>query len=121
MNDIEVQNKIRTLVQQLLSNTRCGKIAWTDTGDEDAFRANMQGGMVRVQKQIYPDEENHELVGYSLTLLDRKGREVEEYYPEPSAKRELAELWNLARRTSRGTVDVLDKLLKETASEERLQ
>jgi hypothetical protein len=120
MHDKEVQNKIRQLVQQLVSGTEKGKITWTDTGDEDAFRAHLQGGMVRVQKRLCLDEEGHESMIYSLTLLDRNGRELEEYYPELFASgRDLADLWNLARRSSRGTVDVLDNLLKETALEER--
>jgi hypothetical protein len=120
MHENEVRNKFRKLVQQLISSTEGGKIVWTDTADEDAFRANMQGGMVRVQKRMRFDEEGHEAVDYSLTLLDRKGRELEDYYPEPlSPEYDLANLWNLARRSSRGGVDILDKLLEETASEER--
>lgn len=125
MHDQDVQEKVRTLVQQLFSNTLYGKVAWTDTADADAFRATMQGGMVRVQKQTHLDEEGHEEISYSLTLLDRKGRELEEYYPwqgveeDRVEKDNLAALWNLARRSSRATVDILDRLLKETASEER--
>ena len=60
MHENEVRNKFRKLVQQLISNTENGKIVWHDTADEDAFRANMQGGMVRVQKRFRFDEEGHE-------------------------------------------------------------
>ncbi|HEY7429035.1 MAG TPA: hypothetical protein VH682_32690 [Gemmataceae bacterium] len=123
MHDQEVQDKFRRLVLQLASRTENGKIAWTDTGDADAFRAHMQGGMVRVQKRLRFDEEGHEAADYFLTLLDRNGRELEDYYPESLSMgydfTNLANLWNLARRSSRGSVDVLDELLKETALEER--
>ncbi|HWG45008.1 MAG TPA: hypothetical protein VN688_19720 [Gemmataceae bacterium] len=119
MHENEVRNKFRKLVQQLISNTENGKIVWHDTADEDAFRANMQGGMVRVQKRFRFDEEGHEVIDYSLTLLDRKGRELEDYSPESLApENDLADLWNWARRSSRGSVDVLDNLLKETALED---
>lgn len=117
MHDNEVRNKFHKLVQQLISSTENGRIVWTDTADEDAFRANMQGGMVRVQKRTRLDEGGHEEIGCSLTLLDLNGRELEEYYPAPIVEeRELTDLWNRARRSSRGTVNVLDRLLKETAS-----
>src|SRR5690349_6992721 len=117
MHENEVRNKFRKLVQQLISGTGHGKIVWTDTADEDAFRANMQGGMVRVQKRLRFDEEGHEAGNYSFTLVDRKGRELEDYCPEMrEPESELANLWNRARRSSRGAVDVLDELLKETAS-----
>lgn len=117
MHENEVRNKLHKLVQQLISSTEIGRIVWTDTADEDAFRANMQGGMVRVQKCVRLDDEGHEETAYFLTLLDRNGRELEEYYPEPLVEeRELADLWNRARRSARGTVNVLDTLLKETAS-----
>src|SRR5690349_21536726 len=120
MHENEVRNKFRKLVQQLISSTEHGKIIWTDTADEDAFRANMQGGMVRVQKRVRVYEESQEVAEYSLTLLDRKGRELDDYCPETGPpESDLANLWNLARRSSRETVDVLDNLLKETALEER--
>lgn len=123
MHDSEVRNKFRKLVQQLILRTENGKISWTDTGDEDAFRTLMQGGMIRIQKRMSFNEEGREVFDYSLTLLDRKAREVEDYYPEPNAPEhdlvDLASLWNLARRSSRGSVEVLDELLKEIASEDR--
>lgn len=120
MHDREVQEKFRRLVQQLLSRTQNGSVVWTDTGDPDAFRANMHGGMVRVQKRMLLLEESQEVPEHSLTLLDQKGRELEDYCPETlEPESDLANLWNLARRSSRGTIDVLDSLLKETAVEQR--
>jgi hypothetical protein len=123
MQDREVQDKFRRLVRQLVLRTEKGTITWTDTGDPDGFRTQMRSGMVRVQKRMHYDEDGHEMVDYSLTLLDPNGKEVEDYYPDTHAPGEdldyLAHLWNLARRSSRGSLDVLDELLKETALEER--
>lgn len=120
MHDNEVREKFRKLVQQLIRSTENGKNIWTDTADEEAFRTCMQNGMVRLQSQMRFDKESQEQIAYSLTLLDWKGREVEDYYPEqPGPKNDLADLWNHARRSLRGSLDVLDELLKETALEER--
>lgn len=123
MQDREVRDKFRRLVLQLVSRTEKGTITWTDTGDPDGFRAHLQSGMVRVQKRMRFDDEGHEVVDYSLTLLDRKATEVDDYCPDPQSSGHdldsLAHLWNLARRSSRGSLDVLDELLKETALEQR--
>lgn len=117
MDENARQEKIRTLVRQLISRTNQGKIDWTDTADRDAFRANMQGGMVRVQRRMRLDEDGQEVEDFSVTLLDPKGREVEEYSPmQQHAVGEVMELWQIGRRSARGTDDVLTKLLSETAS-----
>ena len=119
MAEGEVSGKFARLVRQLLERTERVAIKWNDTPEADTFRAQLHNGMVRVQKTVRLDEEGHEAVDYSLTLLDKKGRELEDYYPDPlSPKMELAHLWTLARRSARGTVSVLDNLLEETASRE---
>jgi hypothetical protein len=120
MQEDQVQDKIQQLVRQLISGTQNGKILWTNTSDEDAFRANFKGGKVRVQKTIRLDEAEHEVVDFSLTLLDQQGKELEDYYPEPlSPQNDLIDLWTLARRSARSTVDVLENLLREVGSENR--
>ena len=117
MAEGEVSGKVERLVRQLLERTEGGTIEWRDTPELDTFRAQLQNGMVRVQKTLRLDEEGHETVDYSLTLLDKKGRELEDYNPElPSQEMELARLWTAARRSARGTVSVLDDLLEETGS-----
>ncbi len=117
MQDEDVQEKIRQLVRQLVTNTKGGNVKWTDTGLEDAFRAHFKGGMVRVQKTMRIDEAVGEVTDYSLTLLDRNGKELEDYYPPAlTPEDDLANLWILARRSARSTVDVLENLLKEVSS-----
>ena len=114
MASAEIRVKLQTLVKQLASRTEAGRTRWAETDDLDAFRATMQGGMVRVGKAFAHDEDEGAYERFCVTILDKQGLEVEEYCSDGDGD-ELENLWVMARRSARGGIDVLDQLLKETA------
>jgi hypothetical protein len=104
-------NKYQKFVHQLIYRTETGMVKWTDTADEDAFRAQFRGAMVRVQRREYYHDDIGQVTEYSLVLLDEDGREADEYRKDEK----LVELWNVARRSARNAEVLLDRLLDETS------
>src|SRR5262249_51909791 len=100
MSDALVDKKMGALVGQLLDRTKTNKLEWQTTSDNNAFRAKLQNGMVRVQESTRTADDGREYVVHSLTVLDRAGRELEEYAPQYPSTDQMVQLWNLARRSA---------------------
>lgn len=115
-NESDLEKKMERLISQLTQGTESGTVKWSETPDPDTFRAKLHSGMVRVQRSTSLDESGEECASFYLTLLDSKGRELEDFFPRRGivSERMLIELWTLARRQARDTINVLDSLLGET-------
>ncbi|MBX9680447.1 MAG: hypothetical protein K2X38_16940 [Gemmataceae bacterium] len=115
MSNDNFNQMMQRLVRLLIDRTENGEQKWEDTADEDAFRSMLRTGFVRVNQNTRHSEDQYEpQVGYSITLLDKKGREVDVYAPGPQERTDdVVELWRLARRSARQGDELVKSFLKE--------
>ena len=108
-----VSDKFLKLMDELRQATIEGKITWEETADESQFRALLKPGMVRIGRQVLYSEDGDITTTYSITLLNREGRVVEEFMtPEPYLE-QMGGLFELARRTAMKGEQLLDDFLAE--------
>lgn len=89
------------LLPVLNAATDNNALRWTETAEEDTFRAEFGPGLVRVAKDGGPSR-------YSLTLVDQAGTVLEEY--QPSGEGTLLALENLYKKVRRHALDLDGKL-----------
>src|SRR5947209_7875279 len=105
------QDKIHELANRLLLGTSQGTIKWSETAEEDSFRAMLNTGLVRVERLpagVLPMD------NYCLLVLDERNRELARYVPDqPERVLTLRNLWELAGRSARNAEHKIDSRLKE--------
>lgn len=125
------QEKLHELTHRLLIGTSEGTIKWAETAEEDAFRAVLSSGLIRVEKLLSPAKavwmpgqsdpgllaDNHD---YFVVILDEKNKEIARYTPDTDErKRTLRTLWELAARSARRADEKIDFLLEEVGGRVR--
>jgi hypothetical protein len=121
------RDKLFRLVNDLVAGTGQGTIKWTETADEDSFRAVLSAGIVRIERgslgpiiggddktawkrSSFPIEGSE----YSLLVLDDRNKELARYIPDqPESADTLYNLWKLAGRAARNADQKIDSLLQE--------
>ena len=129
------QNKLLELVDALCSGTSKGTVKWTDTTDENAFRATLRSGIVRIEKYGDPrhmagegavgiftgmpfnlpqNYKSYEQEVYTLVVLDDNNRELARYIPEIDTHAlTLRNLWEVAMHSARNSEQKLNDILQE--------
>ena len=113
------KEKLRKLVSDLLAGTNKGTIKWTETADEQAFRAVLHTGLVRVQRiyaEAFQGNPSYPIEGfeYALVALDEQNKELARYVAKDQAEaKDLRELWQRASNSARNAEQKIDSLLKE--------
>jgi hypothetical protein len=98
------------LVEKLVEATRAGKIAWTETFEDDTFRCLLDHGLVRISPATRVTGEP----AYRLVILNRQNTEVENLLPSSDPEAALyRELFELARQSALRPDRVLKGLLDE--------
>lgn len=134
MNKI-FQNKLYELVNRLFVGTSQGDIKWSETADEDSFRAILNTGLVRVERtparqngteaktgpnMVFQEPGSPFPVGnfeYVLLVLDDKNKEIARYFPDRLERgMTLRNLWELACNSARNAEQKIDGLLEEVES-----
>ncbi len=104
--------KFIRLLTSLLEGTQEGKIKWSETASEKAFRVAFEPGLVRVAVEYsdYTDCEN-----YFAFLQDRQGRTVDEIasYDNTAPQGLLRNLYIAARYSALRADDILEKMLMD--------
>src|SRR4051794_39942884 len=93
--------RIEELVELLLRGTRNGSLQWQATADEETFRLTSAAANIRLTRSVGFDQDVGEsIVSRSLSVLNEKGRVVEEYAPSGATECEkLDDLFTMARRS----------------------
>ena len=102
-------NKFVQLLEALKTGTENKRVLWQDLPDEEMFRAQVAGGMVRIGKLESPNPK-----GYILWVMKGDGaiigeleiRQGEEFFPL------IDELYGLARLRARNGETVLDSMIR---------
>ena len=126
--------RIDELIALLIKGTDDGSLKWQVTADEDTFRLASPSANLRISRsEKYDPSSEQSYVLRSLSILNDKGRVIEEYSPDavardnifdakyatgPASAREIAtsnfdSLYAKARRSAYNTDEVLEKLMKE--------
>lgn len=120
------QEKLFELANRLFVGTAEGTIQWSETADEDSFRAVLNAGLVRIERgpvapvdrnaipsEYPPPPENYE---YTLLVLDERNKEIGRYVADVKERRlTLRNLWELAGLSARNADEKIDFLLQEVA------
>jgi hypothetical protein len=129
------QDKLWELTNRLFVGTAQGTIKWSETAEEESFRAILNTGLVRVERtRAYQQPRNTTAVPtpdlqdvnltriaqavdgfeYSLLVLDDRNKEIGRYVPDrPEHAMTLRNLWELASRSARNADQKIDFLLQE--------
>jgi hypothetical protein len=107
--------KFIKLLKELKSATENGKVSWSETMDENEFRVVLGPGMVRIGRHEALDEEDQSYLHYSAKLLNRDANIVEELRGMDEQGL-IADLFELARRSARGSERLLDDMLADVES-----
>src|SRR6266567_1869750 len=89
------------LLRVLNAATDRNKLRWTETAQEEAFRAEFGYGMVGIAK-------NPDTARYVLTLVDREGTLLDQF--EPSGEGTLIALEGLYKKARRQALDLDEKV-----------
>ncbi len=130
MDENTERMKFLDLLRQLEELTAQGKVNWSDTADEDMFRAVLPSAMVRIGKSRDGTSEDgfartNEQPAYEAYLLDKRARIVQEVHFGPGSLDDyntsgdyklLARLYDSARSDARGASGLLDRVLEEVKS-----
>lgn len=118
--------KLDSLLKALAEGTAKGRMEWTETADENAFRAMFPRSMVRIGRE---SDSLSAKEYFEILLMDEKGRIVQEWridgnpilnlppkLPEPLRKqnaefREVEQLWLQARSRARGSERLIDQII----------
>src|ERR1035438_1380519 len=85
MPSIPNRNKIEELIGILLTGTKKRILKWDTTADENTFRLASPTANVRVTRSegYHPEAPGETLITRGLSVLNDKGRVIEEYSPNP--------------------------------------
>jgi hypothetical protein len=110
-----MNDRIGHLINVLLRGTADRLLQWQPTADEKAFRLTSKSANVRLEMSAHFDPEaQEEYTVRTLSVLNDKGRVIEEWSPDtPAEAQQFDELYNLARRSAYKTDEVLHKLINE--------
>lgn len=128
-----IDPKLSKLIAALAEATRDGRLRWTDTADEDAFRLTLPNSMVRIRRfrrAVVADLKP--LI--EVTLMDAKGKIVEEWrvqsqnsFPnDPEHARQdddfsvVDDLLRIARSSARKSDDLIDQIVREVREDQQL-
>lgn len=102
--------KILNLIRALKKGTEEKRVHWQDLPDEQMFRTQMAGGLVRVGI-IEVDERT----GYSLSLIGIGGSIAaeEEFFPVSTGYDLMEDLYRSARMVARGGDYLVDSIIRE--------
>lgn len=102
--------KFDTLLLAMIDSTREGKIRWSPTADQNAFRIALGSGIV----QLEMSERANGGKRYAAYLLTREGRLLDEVEDGGAAPRSwLRELYGLARASALRIDRVVDEMLAD--------
>ncbi len=107
----EATDKFVKLLKELIIATKNGKVSWSETPDENEFRVVLGPGMVRVGRHEVVGEDVQSYKYFSAKLLNRDANLVEELHEEQQGL--IAELFEAARRSARGSDRLLDDMLAD--------
>ena len=126
-------DKLATIAEKLLEQSRLGQVGWSDTADEDRFSAVYPEHSVTISSELRerpvasafldpisfrpPRTERYRV--YGLAVHDGLGREVESVAVNDREDNYQAfeELFQLARRKALKTDEVLDDLLERLSAQ----
>jgi hypothetical protein len=110
---MSVEQRIRDLIELLIRGTRKSSLEWQSTADENSFRLSAPAGNIRLTRS----EESYEdgvLLSRILSILNDKGRVIEQYSPSGASEEGVFdELFTLARRSAYKSNEVLERLMGE--------
>lgn len=69
------EGKFNQLIQELLVQTKAGKLRWEETAARNTFRIVVGEHMIRLEKEVSGDEGF-----YSIVLMDRRGEIIDGLY-----------------------------------------
>jgi hypothetical protein len=130
------EERIVQLIELLRQGTSDGSLKWHVTADEDTFRLTSTTANIRITRREEFDRETEQTyVVRRLSVINDKGRVIEEYSPDALARERQAildaqnvttqilpideerakfdALYESARRSAYNTDEVLGKLMKE--------
>jgi hypothetical protein len=104
--------KFLQLLTSLLEGTREGRLRWSETASEHAFRVAFETGLVRVETR-YDDYAEHD--NYFALLQDRQGRTVDELasFDKTAPQGFLRDLYNAARYSALEADKIIEKMLMD--------
>jgi hypothetical protein len=132
------EQSIFAMIDALFQGTAGGTIQWTETAEENSFRAVLANGLVRIEKYTDPrafagggavpittglpfklppqyKAVEHEI--YTLVVLDDRNREIARFVPEQEGHAmTMRNLWELACRGARNADQRLQAILQELNS-----
>jgi hypothetical protein len=110
---MSTEERIEELIELLIRGTSNRSLRWETTADEDAFRLSSPTANIRLAKsEGFNQEAMEPYTSRILTVLNDKGRVVEQYYPEGATEQSrFDELFLLARRSACRTDEILDGLI----------
>ena len=102
------------LIRLLIRATEEQSVSWQPTADEDAFRLNSKLGNIRISKPERFDQEMMDSYTVrNLSILNDRGRVVEEFAPEQGDETDFDKLFTLARRSAHNTDAILEGMINE--------
>lgn len=110
-----IDDKVRFLIDALISNSHFNLLDWQSTNDEHTFRLTRTAANLRLYRREHfdPEMEDTSVTRY-LEVVNDKGRVIEEYFPNtPEEFHKFDRLFGMARRSAYKTDQVLDKLIEE--------
>jgi hypothetical protein len=66
------EDKFNQLIQELLDQTKAGKVRWEETAEKNTLRIIVGEHMIRLAKEV----DASRMAFYSIVLLDRQGRTI---------------------------------------------
>ena|SRR2546423_12275618 len=69
-------DKFNQLIQELLEQTKAGKLRWEETAARNTFRIIVGEHMIRLEKEV----DASRTAFYSIVLMDRKGEIIDGLY-----------------------------------------
>jgi hypothetical protein len=129
------EDKMYQLCINLFKGTNQGSIQWTETAEDDSFRALLKNAIVRVERHQDPyvtvgsatvpittgpgfdlprDYKGFEGFIYSLVVFDDRNKQIARFVPSREEKAvQLRNLWELAFHSARKSEQKTDSLLHE--------
>jgi hypothetical protein len=115
---MSMEQRIKELIKLLVRATCDKSLYWHTTADENTFRLVSPTGNIRLTRSEGFDQEMQPYVSRSLSILNDKGRVIEEYFPSGAADcGDFDELFKLARRSAYRTDEVLERIMDEIQSQ----
>ncbi len=110
-----IEARIESLVRLLSRGTAQDLLEWEETADEDTFRLVSATGNIRIEKTVRFDDETAQSYPYRcLTILNEKGRTIEEYTPTGATEfYDFDKLFDNARRSAYNTEEILSRIIND--------